>query len=63
MTSFGKKTVRNLICALYASPILFGSVYAMADEAPAGGVIAAPAVDAPAAEPAEPTSPLHLLLT
>ena len=36
MTSFGKKTVRNLICALYASPILFGSVYAMADEAPAG---------------------------
>jgi uncharacterized protein (TIGR02001 family) len=60
MTSFGKKTVRNLICALYASPILFCSVYAMADEAPAGGVIAAPAVDAPAAEPAEPTSPHSL---
>lgn len=60
MTSFGKKTVRNLICALYASPILFGSVYAMADEAPAGEVIAAPAVDAAAAEPAEPTSPHSL---
>lgn len=60
MTSFGKKTVRNLICALYASPILFGSVYAMADEAPAGEVIAAPAVDAPTAEPAEPTSPHSL---
>lgn len=56
MTNSGKKTIRNILCALYAGPVFLGSAYAMADEAPA--VEAAPA--AAVAEPAEPTSPHSL---